>query len=142
MLPKKPGWLAIHQAVWYGQDKCLRVLLSGNTHSRVHNQACMHARMHTHTLCVSGAAQPGMINKKTERGETALMVAVGQEQVRCLQVLLENGADPDLSNHDRETPLYKGSSSVTHLNFLWSVVQSELFLQPVNATTRPWWQLC
>lgn len=29
MLPSKPGWLAIHQAAWYGQDACLRVLLSG-----------------------------------------------------------------------------------------------------------------
>lgn len=46
MLPKKPGWLAIHQAAWYGQDKCLRVLLSGNTHLRVHNQACMHTNTH------------------------------------------------------------------------------------------------
>lgn len=31
MLPSKEGWLAIHQAAWYGQDTCLRVLLSGNT---------------------------------------------------------------------------------------------------------------
>ena len=114
MLPKKPGWLAIHQAAWYGQDRCLRVLLSGNTH--------------THTHCFCGAAQPGMINKKTERGETALMVAVGQEQLQCLQVLLENGADPDISNHDKETPLYKGSNSVTCLYFLWSPVQPALFL--------------
>lgn len=29
MLPSKPGWLAIHQAAWYGQDTCLRILLSG-----------------------------------------------------------------------------------------------------------------
>uniref|UniRef100_A0A3Q3XC59 SOCS box domain-containing protein n=1 Tax=Mola mola TaxID=94237 RepID=A0A3Q3XC59_MOLML len=81
MLPSKPGWLAIHQAAWYGQDGCLRVLLS---------------------------AQPGMVNKRTERGESALMVAVGKEQLRCVQVLLESGADPDIPNYDRETPLYKG----------------------------------
>lgn len=29
MLPRTPGWLAIHQAAWYGQEACLKVLLSG-----------------------------------------------------------------------------------------------------------------
>ncbi|XP_070782008.1 ankyrin repeat and SOCS box protein 2-like [Enoplosus armatus] len=80
MLPSKPGWLAIHQAAWYGQDTCLRVLLS---------------------------AQPGMINKRTARGESALLVAVSKEQLQCIQVLLESGADPDIPNYDRETTLYK-----------------------------------
>ncbi|XP_070705811.1 ankyrin repeat and SOCS box protein 2-like [Pempheris klunzingeri] len=80
MLPSKPGWLAIHQAAWFGQDTCLRVLLS---------------------------AQPGIINKRTECGESALLVAISKGQLRCLQVLLENGADPDIPNNDKETPLYK-----------------------------------
>ncbi|XP_033976867.1 ankyrin repeat and SOCS box protein 2-like [Trematomus bernacchii] len=80
MLPSKPGWLAIHQAAWYGQDSCLRVLLS---------------------------AQPGMINKRTEHGETALMVAVSKDQLPCVQVLLEKGSDTNTSNYDKETPLYK-----------------------------------
>ncbi|XP_044025682.1 ankyrin repeat and SOCS box protein 2 isoform X3 [Siniperca chuatsi] len=82
MLPSKPGWLAIHHAAWYGQDTCLRVLLS---------------------------AQPGMINKRTERGDSALLVAVSKEQLHCVQVLLESGADIDITNYDRETPLYKGA---------------------------------
>lgn len=56
-----------------------------------------------------------MINKKADCGETALMIAVSQEHVQCVQVLLENGADPDLSNREKETPLYRGSGSVTHL---------------------------
>ncbi|XP_068198540.1 ankyrin repeat and SOCS box protein 2-like isoform X2 [Antennarius striatus] len=80
MLPSRPGWLAIHEAAWYGQHGCLRVLLS---------------------------AQPGMINKRTERGETALLIAVSKEQMRCVQVLLENGADRDIANYDKETPLYR-----------------------------------
>jgi len=29
MLPSKPGWLAVHQAAWFGEDTCLRMLLSG-----------------------------------------------------------------------------------------------------------------
>ncbi|XP_041660741.1 ankyrin repeat and SOCS box protein 2-like [Cheilinus undulatus] len=80
MLPSKPGWLAIHQAAWFGQAKCLRVLLS---------------------------AQPGMINKRTERGETALIIAAGRNHLACVELLLENGADVDATNNDRETPLYK-----------------------------------
>ncbi|XP_068427851.1 ankyrin repeat and SOCS box protein 2-like isoform X2 [Clinocottus analis] len=80
VLPNKPGWLAIHQAVWFGQDTCLQVLLS---------------------------AQPGMINKRTKRGESALLIAVSKDQLRCVQVLLEKGADPNIPNYDKETPLYR-----------------------------------
>ncbi|XP_034436520.1 ankyrin repeat and SOCS box protein 2-like isoform X1 [Hippoglossus hippoglossus] len=80
MLPSKSGWLAIHQAAWYGQDTCLRVLLS---------------------------AQPGTINKRTEHGESALLLAVSRQEVTCVQVLLGNGADTDITNYDKETPLYK-----------------------------------
>ncbi len=51
-----------------------------------------------------------MINKRTERGETALLLAVSKEQLRCVQVLLESGADIDITNYERETPLYKGKT--------------------------------
>uniref|UniRef100_A0A8C7Z653 Ankyrin repeat and SOCS box containing 2a, tandem duplicate 1 n=1 Tax=Oryzias sinensis TaxID=183150 RepID=A0A8C7Z653_9TELE len=80
MLPNRPGWLTVHQAVWFGQDSCLRVLLT---------------------------AQPGMINKRTTRGETPLLIAVSREQLRCVEVLLERGAAADIPNNDKETPLYK-----------------------------------
>ncbi|XP_061899638.1 ankyrin repeat and SOCS box protein 2-like isoform X1 [Entelurus aequoreus] len=80
MLPSKPGWLAIHQAVWYDQEACLRILIS---------------------------AQQGMVNKRTERAETALMLSVNREHLQCAEILLENGANPDLANQERETPLYK-----------------------------------
>nr|XP_043904749.1 ankyrin repeat and SOCS box protein 2-like isoform X5 [Solea senegalensis] len=82
MLSNKPDWLALHQAAWYGQHSCLSVLLS---------------------------AQPGMVNKQTENGESALLVAVSKVELRCVQVLLENGADPDIANNDKETPLFKGA---------------------------------
>ncbi|XP_061609443.1 ankyrin repeat and SOCS box protein 2-like [Phyllopteryx taeniolatus] len=78
--PMPPGWLAVHQAAFYGQEACLRVLLS---------------------------AQPGTVNKRSEHGETSLLVAVGREHPPCARLLLENAADPDAANRDRETPLYK-----------------------------------
>ncbi|KAF1377100.1 hypothetical protein PFLUV_G00218420 [Perca fluviatilis] len=80
MTPSKPGWLAIHQAAWYGQDTCLRVLLS---------------------------AQRGMINKRSDLGETPLFVAVSNKQLRCVQVLLESAADVNIQNYDKETPLFR-----------------------------------
>lgn len=45
MLPSKLGWLAIHQAAWYGQEMCLRVLLSGNTQT---TQTDRHRHTPTH----------------------------------------------------------------------------------------------
>uniref|UniRef100_A0A667XGJ0 Ankyrin repeat and SOCS box containing 2 n=1 Tax=Myripristis murdjan TaxID=586833 RepID=A0A667XGJ0_9TELE len=80
MMPSKPGWLALHQAAFYGQEACLRVLL---------------------------AAKPGMINKKTGKDQTALLIAVSRDHVGCATALLQDGADPDLMNKDGETPLYK-----------------------------------
>ncbi|XP_017293739.1 ankyrin repeat and SOCS box protein 2 isoform X1 [Kryptolebias marmoratus] len=80
MLPSKPGWLAVHQAAWFGQEACLRMLL---------------------------IAQPGMINNRASHGETPLFAAVSRVQLECVQLLLENGADPDIPNYEKETPLYK-----------------------------------
>lgn len=59
---------------------------------------------------VLSSAQPGMINKRTDRGESALFIAVSKDRLRCVQVLLQSGADPDITNYDKETPLYKGNT--------------------------------
>ncbi|CDQ67034.1 unnamed protein product [Oncorhynchus mykiss] len=78
--PDKYGWIPLHEAAYYGQDQCVRVLLG---------------------------AQPGMINKCDLKGQTALILAVGRERVACVEALLEKGADPELATKERETPLYK-----------------------------------
>lgn len=80
MLPNKPGWLPIHQAAWFGHVACLTALIS---------------------------VQPGMVNKRAHRGESPLLVAINREHPDCAQVLLDNGADPDTMNNEKETPLYK-----------------------------------
>lgn len=49
-----------------------------------------------------------MINKRTPKDETALLLAVSKEQKECVACLLEKSADPDIANKDKETPLYKG----------------------------------
>ncbi|CAL1603001.1 unnamed protein product [Knipowitschia caucasica] len=78
--PCKPGWLPIHQAAWYRQTECLKVLIS---------------------------VQSGMLNKQAACGETALLVAVQRDSLDCALVLLENGANPDIANFDKNTPLYE-----------------------------------
>lgn len=107
MLPSKPGWLATHQAAWFGQDSCLRMLLSGTCtpqHAHPGTPYC-----HNEQWLLLCLAQPGMVNKRTSRGETPIMVAVSRVQLGCVQVLLEHGADAEIPNNEKETPLYKGN---------------------------------
>ncbi|XP_016311705.1 ankyrin repeat and SOCS box protein 2-like [Sinocyclocheilus anshuiensis] len=78
--PNKDGWMPLHEAAYYGQDQCIKILLR---------------------------AQPGIINQRTLKEQTALMIAVVREHLACVECLLENRADPDIISKERETPLYK-----------------------------------
>ncbi|XP_072553479.1 ankyrin repeat and SOCS box protein 2 [Salminus brasiliensis] len=80
LIPNQYGWIPLHEAAYYGQDQCIKALLR---------------------------VQPGMINKRTLKDSTALLLAVSREKTDCVQCLLEKGADPDIANKDKETPLYK-----------------------------------
>ncbi|XP_036406530.1 ankyrin repeat and SOCS box protein 2-like isoform X2 [Megalops cyprinoides] len=76
----RDGWIALHEAAYYGQLDCLKVLLK---------------------------AQPGMLNKRSQKDQTPLFLAVSKNHVACVEHLLETGADPDIASRDRETPLFK-----------------------------------
>ena len=52
-----------------------------------------------------------MLNKKTAKQETAMMLAVGRDHARCVRLLLESGADHAIANEDRETVLTKGTNT-------------------------------
>uniref|UniRef100_A0A0P6K729 Ankyrin repeat and SOCS box protein 2 n=1 Tax=Heterocephalus glaber TaxID=10181 RepID=A0A0P6K729_HETGA len=78
--PNKEGWLPLHEAAYYGQLGCLKVLQQ---------------------------AYPGAIDQRTLQEETALYLATCREHLDCLLSLLQAGAEPDISNKSRETPLYK-----------------------------------
>nr|XP_012999844.1 ankyrin repeat and SOCS box protein 2 isoform X2 [Cavia porcellus] len=78
--PNKEGWLPLHEAAYYGQLGCLKVLQR---------------------------AYPGTIDQRTLQEETALYLATCREHLDCLASLLQAGAEPDISNKSRETPLYK-----------------------------------
>lgn len=56
----------------------------------------------------SFTAYPGTIDQRTLNEETALYLATSRGNLDCLLTLLQAGAEPDISNKARETPLYKG----------------------------------
>ncbi|XP_027003320.1 ankyrin repeat and SOCS box protein 2 isoform X2 [Tachysurus fulvidraco] len=80
LMSNEYGWIPLHEAAHFGQEQCIRALLR---------------------------VQPGMINKRTPKDQTALLLAVTREKQECVACLLEKGADPDIANKDKETPLYK-----------------------------------
>lgn len=53
---------------------------------------------------------PGVcVDKRTLQEQTPLLLAVQGPHLECVRSLLEAGADPDISNKNKETPLYKGT---------------------------------
>ncbi|KAM6954026.1 ankyrin repeat and SOCS box protein 2-like [Aplochiton taeniatus] len=80
--PNDVGWIALHDAAYYGQVQCLDVLF----------------RAHPHT-----------INHRTLKGQTPLLFAVAMQKTSCVNYLLRAGADPNLTNKERESPLFKGA---------------------------------
>ncbi|XP_029453718.1 ankyrin repeat and SOCS box protein 2 [Rhinatrema bivittatum] len=80
--PSKEGWLPLHDASYYGQLECLKLLLK---------------------------AYPSTIDRRTLQEETALYLATVRGHIDCLTYLLHCSAEPDIANKSRETPLYKAS---------------------------------
>ncbi|XP_051792968.1 ankyrin repeat and SOCS box protein 2-like [Acanthochromis polyacanthus] len=73
------GWIALHEAAYYGRLQCLRILIR---------------------------AQPELVNKCTSRNETALQLAAHRRHFSCVEFLLNHGANPNTANKYRETPLF------------------------------------
>ncbi|KAM9777394.1 ankyrin repeat and SOCS box protein 2-like [Neosynchiropus ocellatus] len=80
----KDGWILLHDAAFWGRAECLKSLL---------------------------AAHPSSVDKRTLQEQTPLLLAVSCGHLSCARVLLEAGADPDISNKNKETPLYKACAS-------------------------------
>ncbi|KAJ8288917.1 hypothetical protein COCON_G00015760 [Conger conger] len=80
LLENKDGWIPLHEAAYYDQVECLKVLLK---------------------------AQPTSLDKRTLFEQTALLLAVARENTACVQYLLEKGADPEIASKNKDTPLYK-----------------------------------
>ncbi|XP_066536184.1 ankyrin repeat and SOCS box protein 2b [Hoplias malabaricus] len=74
------GWTSLHEAAFCGQARCLKALLK---------------------------AMPTSVDKRTLQEQTALLIATDGKHLDCVKCLLEAGADPDICNKNKETPLYK-----------------------------------
>lgn len=62
-------------------------------------------------VCVVSTVKPTSVDKRTLQEQTALLIATDGKHLECVKCLLEAGADPDISNKNKETPLYKGTAS-------------------------------
>ncbi|XP_041430803.1 ankyrin repeat and SOCS box protein 2 isoform X2 [Xenopus laevis] len=78
--PNKEGWLPLHEAAYYGSLACVTLLLK---------------------------AYPSTIDQRTLQEETALYLSTVRGHMDCMTYLLQSGAEPDIANKSRETPLYK-----------------------------------
>ncbi|XP_018085940.2 ankyrin repeat and SOCS box protein 2 isoform X2 [Xenopus laevis] len=78
--PNKDGWLPLHEAAYYGSLGCVKLLLK---------------------------AYPSTIDQRTLQEETALYFSTVRGHMDCMIHLLQSGAEPDIANKSRETPLYK-----------------------------------
>ncbi|XP_066532511.1 ankyrin repeat and SOCS box protein 2-like [Hoplias malabaricus] len=83
--PNKDGWTPLHDAAYYGQTDCLKILLT---------------------------AAPWMINTRTLKDQTPLILAVSRGHLACMKYLLEKGADPRISTTSNETPLYEACAKL------------------------------
>ncbi|XP_028851899.1 ankyrin repeat and SOCS box protein 2b isoform X2 [Denticeps clupeoides] len=91
------GWTPLHEAARSGQADCVEALL------RAHG------------------ASP--VDKRTLLEQTALLLAVEGEHASCAKSLLDAGADPDISNRSKATPLYKGRPRHCAVNKKTHIVQ-------------------
>ncbi|XP_043962575.1 ankyrin repeat and SOCS box protein 2-like isoform X1 [Gambusia affinis] len=77
--PCSQGWVAIHEAAYYGQLQCVRILLR---------------------------VDPSSVNRCTLNNETALLLAALRGNASCVEFLLKHGANVNTANKLRETPLF------------------------------------
>lgn len=53
------------------------------------------------------------MNRGDVKNQTPLQLAAKRGNVSCVDFLLRHGADPNLANKERETPLFRGDITVT-----------------------------
>ncbi|XP_063295120.1 ankyrin repeat and SOCS box protein 2 isoform X2 [Pelobates fuscus] len=78
--PNTDGWLPLHDAAYYGSLEVMKILLQ---------------------------TYPNSIDQRTLQEETATLISTTKGHLDCLLFMLQSGADPDIANKNKETPIYK-----------------------------------
>ncbi|XP_018119880.1 ankyrin repeat and SOCS box protein 3 isoform X1 [Xenopus laevis] len=80
-VPDNRGWMPVHEAAYSKSSQCLQLL-------------------------INSAPSRSYIKAKTFEGESALHLAAKSGSVRCAQILLQAGADPNEVTNEETTPLF------------------------------------
>ncbi|XP_063079601.1 ankyrin repeat and SOCS box protein 2-like [Engraulis encrasicolus] len=78
--PNEEGWIHLHEAAYYDRVDCLKLLLK---------------------------AFPDLVDKRNDKNQTPLALAVERKTTACVNLLLEAGGDPNIANRLGETAVYK-----------------------------------
>ncbi len=97
------GWRPIHEAAFWGNSQCLRILL---TQSNDHFYITAYMFSSTNVSLNSGAIE---IDARTFEGETALWLAANNGSAECAAMLLEFKANVDMSNNEGISPFHCGN---------------------------------
>ncbi|XP_041950384.1 ankyrin repeat and SOCS box protein 2-like isoform X2 [Alosa sapidissima] len=98
----KDGWIHLHEAAYCGALECLKVLLK---------------------------AFPQLVNTRSHRNQTPLILAVGRKHLSCAQCLLAAGGDPNIANTSGETAVMKACEKA-------NIEMVELLLKAGGNATR------
>ncbi|XP_060043640.1 ankyrin repeat and SOCS box protein 3 isoform X2 [Erinaceus europaeus] len=79
------GWMPIHEAAYHNAVECLRMLIRADS-------------------------SENYIKTKTFEGFCALHLAASQGHWKIVQILLEAGADPNITTSEETTPLFLGAN--------------------------------
>lgn len=117
------GLPPLHAAVRAEDEENVALLLAGGVDPLVKDEAAGRTPLHLAVewgncrvlfLLVEVAQRKPLINLPANNGQTPLMMAAALDRPKCLQTLLDFGADPKLQDEAGMTALDHASSSVGH----------------------------
>ena len=93
------GWRPIHEAAYWGNSQCLRILLSQSNDFFNFSVYRVHVE-------ISSTIE---VDARTFEGETALWLAANNGSTECAAVLLEFKANVNMSNNESISPFHCGN---------------------------------
>uniref|UniRef100_A0A3B3YUX6 SOCS box domain-containing protein n=1 Tax=Poecilia mexicana TaxID=48701 RepID=A0A3B3YUX6_9TELE len=108
--PCDQGWVALHEAAFYGQLQCVQILLRGqvNICTLKNETSLLLAALRGNASCVEFLLKHGAnVNTANKLRETPLFVACENPNEEVVELLLRYGAQVNLSSSQGESPLHE-----------------------------------